>query len=434
VYNRLSGTVTWLPKVGQVIKPGQTLFEIDGQPVILMRGSTPAYRDLTAADSAGADIEQLNRNLVRLGFNANGVVVDGEWQPATTLGVQLLQESLGEAETGNLALGGVVFLRGDQVVSSLDAAVGSTGAGGSGGSAASASTAVVAPESQFVGLRRVVVSSSSSWSTSASTSQTTSATTTPGPSSVTTRTESTTTKPGSDSTPRTSTSSPTLTGLTRLLKAEAEQLKAATAALKAAKAASSRSAHSSSSSSGSSSSGAGSGSAILQTTSTQLVVTVDLSASSQSEAKVGEGVTVELPAGSRVAGRIIAVSRVAQTASSSDANSPAGASGSGSGGGGAGSSASSSTVPVTIKLKRDRSGNGLDQAAVSVSFAQARARHVLSVPVTALVATAGGTFALQEADSPFALLPVTTGLFAAGYVQISGPGIHPGLQVTDSQG
>lgn len=41
---------------------------------------------------------------------------------------------------------------------------------------------------------------------------------------------------------------------------------------------------------------------------------------------------------------------------------------------------------------------------------------------------------MQEADSPFALLPVTAGLFAAGYVQISGSGIHPGLQVTDSQG
>ena len=35
---------------------------------------------------------------------------------------------------------------------------------------------------------------------------------------------------------------------------------------------------------------------------------------------------------------------------------------------------------------------------------------------------------------PTRLIPVTTGLFAAGYVAISGPGIYPGLQVTDSQG
>ena len=32
--------------VGQEIKPGQTLYKVDGQPVILMDGTTPAYRDL----------------------------------------------------------------------------------------------------------------------------------------------------------------------------------------------------------------------------------------------------------------------------------------------------------------------------------------------------------------------------------------------------
>ena len=77
---------------------------------------------------------------------------------------------------------------------------------------------------------------------------------------------------------------------------------------------------------------------------------------------------------------------------------------------------------------------GLDQATVSVNFVQQRARHVLSVPVTALLATAGGGYTVQEAAAPHRLLAVTPGLFAAGYVQISGAGIHPGLRVTDSQG
>jgi hypothetical protein len=91
-------------------------------------------------------------------------------------------------------------------------------------------------------------------------------------------------------------------------------------------------------------------------------------------------------------------------------------------------------VPVTITLDSKHNGGGLDQAAVSVNFAQARANHVLSVPVTALLAIAGGNYAIQEAASPHKLIPVTTGLFAAGYVQISGAGVYPGLQVTDSQG
>ncbi len=71
---------------------------------------------------------------------------------------------------------------------------------------------------------------------------------------------------------------------------------------------------------------------------------------------------------------------------------------------------------------------------MSANFAQAKANHVLCVPVTALLATAGGGYAVQEAAAPHKLIPVTTGLFAAGYVQISGAGIDPGLQVTDSQG
>lgn len=63
VYDQLSGTITWLPRVGQLIKPGQTLLDVAGRPVILMDGRTPAYRDLSPSDSDGADIEQLNRNL-----------------------------------------------------------------------------------------------------------------------------------------------------------------------------------------------------------------------------------------------------------------------------------------------------------------------------------------------------------------------------------
>ena len=39
-----------------MIKPGGTLYKVDGEPVILMDGTTPAYRDSAASDSDGADI------------------------------------------------------------------------------------------------------------------------------------------------------------------------------------------------------------------------------------------------------------------------------------------------------------------------------------------------------------------------------------------
>jgi hypothetical protein len=91
-------------------------------------------------------------------------------------------------------------------------------------------------------------------------------------------------------------------------------------------------------------------------------------------------------------------------------------------------------VPVTSTLTGRRPSGALDQAAVSVAFAEQVENDVLSVPVTALLATAGGGYALQQAAAPHRLIAVTPGLFAAGYVQVSGAGIYPGLLVTDSQG
>ena len=156
---------------------------------------------------------------------------------------------------------------------------------------------------------------------------------------------------------------------------------------------------------------------------------MQLDATKQSETGVGEPVTVQLPDGSTVNGKITGVSAVAQSSSSSSG------AGAGAGAGAGGSSGTpAATIPVTITLSGHTRLSGLDQAAVSVNFAQQRANNVLSVPVTALIATQGGGYAVQESAAPHTLIPVTPGLFAAGYVQISGAGIYSGLQVTDSQG
>jgi uncharacterized membrane protein YgcG len=447
VYDRLSGTVTWLPSVGDLINPGGTLFRVDGAPVILLDGSTPAYRTLSAADADGADITELNRNLVKLGFDPDGLVIDDIWQPATTTSVELLQESLGETATGILSLGQVVFLPGAQLISTVD---GTVGAGGGSG-AASTDGPAAAPAPEFMSLRTGASTTPTTPTTTGSTTTTTTSTTSTG---------APTHKPGKRSPSPATINRQTLAALAALLKAESAQLRAETAQLNAdraaAKAGKGSSPKSSSppssskpsgssgggssgggSSGGGSSGGGSSGTAILQTTSTHLVVTVDLSASSQSEAKAGERVTVEMPAGNTVNGRITAVSPVAQSSSGSgNGNNSGSGSGGGSGGGNgsSGSGGSSSTIPVTIRLSGHHTGAGLDQAAVSVNFAQQRARNVLSVPVTALVATSGGSYNVQTAATPHQLIPVTTGLFAAGYVQISGPGVYAGLQVTDSQG
>jgi hypothetical protein len=460
VYNRLSGTITWLPAVGQLIKPGQTLYRVNGRPVVLLDGALPAYRALKANDGAGRDILQLNRDLMRMGFGDGQITIDDTWQAGTTDAVERWQASLGDKQTGKIALGRIVFLPGAQRITQLDTTCGSTGSGSSSGSSSGsgsgqtngcgvsdASATLPASHPEFVEL-------TTPSSPTPTTTPTTTTPTTTTPTTTTTTTTSTATTPTTTTTPSTTSTTPKTTKPPSRHKPGGSR----SGSGKGSGNGSSNSSHSGKGSTGSGSgtgnasgsgkgsgsgsssgsgkgpsgsdgsSGAGSATAILQTTSTKLVVTVDLSASNQSEAKVGEPVTVEMPVGNTVNGKITAVSSVAQSSSSSG-------SGAGSGSGtGSGSGSSGSTIPVTITLSGQHSRPGLDQAAVSVCFAQAQAHNVLSVPVTALLATAGGGYAVQQTTAPHRLIPVTTGLFAAGYVQISGAGIYPGLQVTDSQG
>jgi hypothetical protein len=173
---------------------------------------------------------------------------------------------------------------------------------------------------------------------------------------------------------------------------------------------------------------------VLSTTSDRHVVTVQLDASRQTEAVAGERVDVTLPSNAVARGVITDVGRVAQTSSQSGS----GSSSQGSGGNstsGAGS-APQATIPVTIALRHAGRLGPLDQAPVTVAFALTTTRSALSIPVSALLATAGGGYAVDVVHSNGTVVrtPVSPGSFAGGYVQISGPGIAAGMQVRDTAG
>jgi hypothetical protein len=172
----------------------------------------------------------------------------------------------------------------------------------------------------------------------------------------------------------------------------------------------------------------------LVTTSTDMVVTVQLDASSQTEAVVGERVYVTLPSNAVAQGVITRVGRVAQTSSQpgGGGSSPGSGGNSTSGPG----SAPSATIPVTISLRHAGGLGSLDQAPVTVAFALTTTRHALSIPVSALLATAGGGYAVDvvQPNGIVVRTPVTPGSFAGGFVQISGPGIAAGMQVRDTAG
>jgi hypothetical protein len=107
------GTLTWLPPPGQVISRGQVLYRVDnGSPVVLLYGSVPAWRAL-GEGITGADVRQLNRDLVALGDAGRADVAAAGWDyysAATAYGVQRLEERLGvSGPPGSLSLGQVVF-------------------------------------------------------------------------------------------------------------------------------------------------------------------------------------------------------------------------------------------------------------------------------------------------------------------------------------
>jgi hypothetical protein len=110
VINQRSGTATWLPDVGQVVEPGQVVYRVDDNPVVLLSGSTPAYRTLSAG-TTGADVTELNANLVALGYaTATEVPASTDtFTSATATGLKKLQATLGMSQTGTLPLGQAVF-------------------------------------------------------------------------------------------------------------------------------------------------------------------------------------------------------------------------------------------------------------------------------------------------------------------------------------
>ncbi|MCX4783150.1 peptidoglycan-binding protein [Streptomyces sp. NBC_01264] len=124
------GTITGLPAVGAVVKAGQKLYELDGQAVALMVGDRPMWRDLGPGVPADSDVEQLERNLIKLGHAKGlGLAADRKFTPETATAVKRWQKSLGLKETGTVSLGGIVMLpqesvRVQQVGAQLGAALG----------------------------------------------------------------------------------------------------------------------------------------------------------------------------------------------------------------------------------------------------------------------------------------------------------------------
>lgn len=142
---------------------------------------------------------------------------------------------------------------------------------------------------------------------------------------------------------------------------------------------------------------------VLSFTGTTRTVTVPLAVSKQQLAREGAAAAVELPDGKDVAGVVGRVGEVAK------------------------GDADKATIEVTVTVKNQKALGTLDQAPVTVTLQSEKRENVLTVPVNALVALPEGGYAVQLPDGSYR--KVETGLFAAGRVEISGPGVAQGLTV-----
>ena len=147
-------------------------------------------------------------------------------------------------------------------------------------------------------------------------------------------------------------------------------------------------------------------------TSTALVVQARVPVSQEGLVNIGDAVSVTMPDGHTTQpGAVSAVSPVAVNPN-------------------AGNGPAEPTVAVTVTLDHAAGTGNMDQAPVTVNVSSARATGVLAVPVNALMALAGGGYAVQVADAAGRhLVGVATGLFAGSLVQVTGPGIDAGMAV-----
>jgi hypothetical protein len=168
--------------------------------------------------------------------------------------------------------------------------------------------------------------------------------------------------------------------------------------------------------------------AVLAITTTRHQVAIELDAAQQSEVKVGDRVTVTLPDNSTTPGIVSKVGTVATTPSSTNqGNGTQGNSDQGNGG------STTPTIEIDVRLLHPAAVGSLDQAPVQVGITTASVSDALVVPVNALLALAGGGYAVEVVDAAgvHRLVAVTTGLFddAEGLVQVSGAGLQAGQRV-----
>ena len=373
VSSRSNGTVTSVIETGTSMEQGDILYSVNGEPVAVLYGDVPAYRTMQDArtDLEGDDILQLEQALTDLGFNLGLATVDGVFTAGTAAMVADWQESIGASADGSVDLGQVVFIPGPAVVIDVGVAVGDGVNDGRlvanlTGSIPSEGADVHALEENLVNLgfdADGAMVSDGVWDSATTTA---------------------------------------VLEWQAAINAETDgvvdfgEVWFASGPLRISEQIA----------------GVGSsvnpGAPVLAVSSSATVVTVALPSEDQGALEVGDRVTVILP------GRVEASATVTEVATIATVAAQGGAS-----------------FTVTIELDDTSLADGLDRAPVEVEYVTDTAFGVLAVPVTSLLVLAEGGYAVEvDTDSgQTRLVAVAPGFYADGLVEVDSDGLAAGDRV-----
>jgi peptidoglycan hydrolase-like protein with peptidoglycan-binding domain len=370
-----SGVVTDVAAPGTIIEQGDIVYWVDGQPVVALYGTTPAYRTLRdlSTDMTGSDIAQLETALADLGYDLGGsLTIDDQFTSGTSLAVQDWQEDLGVDVDGIIEPGDVIFVPGPSQVVDLAVTTGqslnsgapvatlATGAPLSGADVEQLEAALA--DQGFDADSEMVVDGVFTAETAQAVAdwQTAVGQTPDGVINL------------GDVV--------FLPGSIRV----ADQLAATGATVNI-------------------------GAPVLAISSAEQVVRVDVPAAEQGLIEIGDPVTVILPGFEEAPGTIVSISTTATVRQDGE-----------------------TLFEAIVELDDAAAASGLDEAPVDVNVAGDTATGVTAVPVTALVALSGGGYAVevQIASGGYQLVAVEPGFFADGLVAITSDSLSAGDTVT----
>ncbi|NUU23118.1 MAG: peptidoglycan-binding protein [Streptomycetaceae bacterium] len=159
------------------------------------------------------------------------------------------------------------------------------------------------------------------------------------------------------------------------------------------------------------------GDAVFTYTGTTRGAVVELAMSDQRLAVKDAPVTVKLPDGRTVDGKIT------DTRTTVDE-------GDGGGVGGGDGSDAETKIQVTVAFADPKVTTAFDQASVEIGFTASKHDNVLTVPVSALLTLAEGGYGVEVIQGPTRrVVAVQTGMFANGRVEVTGDGVAEGTVV-----